>query len=49
MTTKDSKITIGYWKIRGLVSPIKFLLAIVKADFESKIYEEKLIDGKWNK
>eukprot|EP01080_Neovahlkampfia_damariscottae_P004927 gene4927-8524_t len=46
---KDSKIVLGYWKIRGLASPIRFLLAILKINFKQELYEEKLVDGKWSK
>jgi len=30
---------LGYWKIRGLVQPIRFLLSYVGQDFEDKYYE----------
>jgi hypothetical protein len=31
---KDSKVLVGYWKIRGLGSSIRFLLAITGENFE---------------
>eukprot|EP01080_Neovahlkampfia_damariscottae_P008901 gene8901-849_t len=50
MSQKEhKKMILGYWRIRGLVSSIKFLLAILKVDFDQEVYEEKLVDGKWTK
>lgn len=31
--------TLGYWNIRGLADPIRYLLHHVGADFEDKRYE----------
>ena len=34
-----TKPILGYWKMRCLAAPIKYLLAYCKVDFEDKIYE----------
>ncbi|CAL8130032.1 unnamed protein product [Orchesella dallaii] len=33
------KPILGYWKIRGLAHPVRFLLAYLEVDFEDKYYE----------
>ncbi|KFM71563.1 Glutathione S-transferase Mu 1, partial [Stegodyphus mimosarum] len=38
-----SKSTVGYWNIRGLAEPIRYLLHYKKVDFEDKRY------GDWQK
>ncbi|ODM95748.1 Glutathione S-transferase Mu 2 [Orchesella cincta] len=35
----QSKPVLGYWKIRGLAHPVRFLLAYLEVDFEDKYYE----------
>ena len=31
---------LGYWKIRGLVAGIRFMLVTLGVDFETKMYEQ---------
>lgn len=33
-----SSITLGYWKLRGLASPIKYLLAYREVEYTDKLY-----------
>lgn len=35
----SSKPTLGYWNIRGLAQPIRYLLVISGADFNEKRYQ----------
>ena len=35
----QTKRILGYWKMRCLAAPIKYLLAYCKVNFEDKIYE----------
>ena len=35
----NSKPTLGYWNIRGLAQPIRYLLVISGADFSEKRYQ----------
>ncbi|CAL8136799.1 unnamed protein product [Orchesella dallaii] len=35
----NSKPLLGYWKIRGLGQPVRFLLAYLDVDFDEKFYE----------
>jgi glutathione S-transferase len=35
----QNKPTLGYWKIRGLVSTIRYQLAYSKVDYEMKEYD----------
>lgn len=39
MMSTSTKPSIGYWKIRGLVSPIRYILSHAKVDFENVDYE----------
>ncbi|TNV75713.1 hypothetical protein FGO68_gene5684 [Halteria grandinella] len=34
------KLTIGYWKIRGLIAPVKYMLAYLGVDYEDVSYEQ---------
>ena len=34
-----SQLTLGYWDLRGLVSPIKYLLAYRQVDYNDKVYK----------
>ena len=34
----NSKPTLGYWNIRGLAQPIRYLLVIAQVDFNEKRY-----------
>ena len=36
----SGKVTIGYWKIRGLISPIKYMLEYLGVDYEDVQYEQ---------
>ena len=35
-----SKLTLGYWKIRGLAQPARYMLAYVGADYNNEMYEQ---------
>eukprot|EP01007_Sphenomonas_quadrangularis_P002258 NODE_360_length_1584_cov_782.269707_g231_i1.p1 GENE.NODE_360_length_1584_cov_782.269707_g231_i1~~NODE_360_length_1584_cov_782.269707_g231_i1.p1 ORF type:complete len:426 (+),score=135.31 NODE_360_length_1584_cov_782.269707_g231_i1:59-1336(+) len=42
--------TLGYWKIRGLASPIRMMLAYQGVEYQNKFYDiEKLDDGSWDR
>ena len=34
-----SKLTLGYWKIRGLAEPIRILLHYLEIDYKEDLYE----------
>jgi len=34
----DTKITLGYWGVAGLAQPSRFLLAVLGANWEDKVY-----------
>lgn len=36
-----TKIVIGYWKIRGLLAPIQYLLEVAGLEYEIVYYEFK--------
>jgi glutathione S-transferase len=36
--SSDNKITLGYWGVQGTGQCIRYLLAIVGANWEDKIY-----------
>ena len=36
----SKKLTIGYWKIRGLIAPIKYLLEYLGVDYKDVMYEQ---------
>lgn len=33
------KIVIGYWKLRGLLAPIQYLLEVSGLEYELELYE----------
>lgn len=35
----SKKPVLGYWKIRGLAAPIRYLLEYLKVEYEDKQYE----------
>ena len=35
---ENSKVTLGYWKIRGLVSPIRYLLEFCNVPYQQEFY-----------
>ncbi len=35
---ENSKVTLGYWKIRGLASPIRYLLEYCKVSYQEEFY-----------
>ena len=37
---EGTKLKLGYWKIRGLVEPARYMLAYVGADYEEVLYEQ---------
>lgn len=37
---QNTKVTLGYWKIRGLASPIRYLLEHCKVPYEQDLYEQ---------
>ena len=37
--TIASTAVLGYWKIRGMAQPIRFLLAYLEVPYEEKTYE----------
>ena len=39
MENKD-KLVLGYWKIRGLAQPARYMLAYSGVDYEDKQYEQ---------
>ena len=36
----SSKPTLGYWKIRGLGAPVRYLLAYLDVDYDLVEYEQ---------
>jgi glutathione S-transferase len=36
----STKPTLGYWKIRGLAAPIRYVLNYLKVDFNDVMYEQ---------
>ena len=36
---KNPKIILGYWKIRGLAHPIRYLLEYIEHPYEDVLYE----------
>ena len=40
MVDSSPKLTIGYWKIRGLISPIRYMLEYLGVDYEDVQYEQ---------
>ena len=40
MVDTHPKITIGYWKIRGLQSPVRYLLEYLSVPYEDVMYEQ---------
>src|SRR5690348_11374611 len=36
----NTKPTLGYWKIRGLASQIRYFLAYCKVEFQEDLYEQ---------
>lgn len=43
-----AKLTIGYWKIRGLGAPLRMMCSYAGADFESIDYEHTGGPGAWD-
>ena len=37
---EDNKLRLGYWKIRGLAAPARYILAYVGADSKNDMYEQ---------
>ena len=37
---EGTKLTIGYWKIRGLISPVKYILEYLGKDYNAVDYEQ---------
>ena len=37
---EQKKLTIGYWKIRGLISPVKYILEYLGVAYNSVDYEQ---------
>ena len=35
----DNLPVLGYWKMRGLAQPIRFLLAYLKVNYKEQVYE----------
>jgi len=44
-----SKPILGYWHIRGLAQPVRFMMAYAKVDYEDKTYKAIIKDGKVNR
>jgi len=40
MAQAPSKPVLGYWAIRGLASPIRYLLVYLGVDFEQQLYHQ---------
>ena len=36
---EPGKLTIGYWKIRGLQSPVRFILEYLAVPYNEDLYE----------
>ena len=36
----SKKLTIGYWKIRGLISPVKYILEYLSVPYDTVDYEQ---------
>ena len=36
----EPRPTLGYWNIRGLAQPIRFMLVYLDIDFEDRTYEQ---------
>ena len=36
----DSQIKLGYWKMRGLVSQIRYLMVYLNVEYEDVVYEQ---------
>lgn len=41
----DNKIQLAYWKIRGLASPIRYLMEYLKVDYNEIFYEVAVTQG----
>ena len=37
---EGTKLTIGYWKIRGLISPVKYILEYLGKEYNAVDYEQ---------
>ena len=47
MTSSSSLPELGYWKIRGLASPIRMLLSYVKEEYVNTMYDTTLEVNPW--
>ena len=47
-TMSDGKVTIGYWKIRGLAAPLRMIMVHAGAEFEDKQYAVTGEPGNWD-